>query len=237
MKAVNLIPRDELRAAGGAGRSGGGAYAVLAVLALAVLMAGAWAHLGATARDKDAAAARVQAEATSAEVKASKLKVYTDFAQLSESRSETVRQLAASRFDWPHALRDVARTVPASAWVVSLRATVSPSVSVDGTADPLRQALAVPAIEVTGCAKTQSDVAGTVAAMRRIDDVQRVSLSSSASGSGGAGGSGGCGESAPADAPQFSMTIFFNAPKATATTGATGTAAATASTTTGGTTP
>jgi Tfp pilus assembly protein PilN len=237
MKAVNLIPREELRAARGGGRSGGGAYAVLAVLALAVVMAAAWAHLGATANDKAATEARVQAEATTAEAKASKLKVYTDFAQLSASRSETVRQLAGSRFDWPHALRDVARTVPASAWVTSLRATVSPNVSVDGTADPLRQAIAVPAIEVTGCAKSQSDVAGTVAAMRQIDDVQRVSLSSSASAGAGAGSSGACGKSAPADAPQFSMTVFFNAPAATATTGATGTAAATASTTPGGTTP
>jgi Tfp pilus assembly protein PilN len=236
MKAVNLIPRNELRVVRGGGRSGGGAYAVLTVLALAVVMAGAWAHLGANARDKEATAVRVQAQATSAEAKASKLKVYTDFAQLSQSRSETVRQLATSRLDWPHALRDVARTVPASAWVTSLRATVSPTVNVDGTADPLRQAIAVPAIEVTGCAKSQSDVAGTVAAMRQIDDVQRVSLSSSAAAA-GTGNSGSCGKSAPAGAPQFSMTIFFNAPTATATTGAAGTAAAPASTTTGGTTP
>jgi Tfp pilus assembly protein PilN len=235
MKAVNLIPREELKAARGGGRSGGGAYAVLAVLAMAVLMAGAWAYLGATARQKEATEARVQAEATTAEAQASKLKVYTDFAQLSTSRSETVRQLASSRFDWPHALRDVARTVPASAWVTSLRATVSPSVSVDGTADPLRQAIAVPAIEVTGCAKSQSDVAGTVAAMRQIDDVQRVSLSSSAASVGGSGSSGACGTNAPAGVPQFSMTVFFNAPKAG--TAATTTAGATASTTTGGTTP
>jgi hypothetical protein len=233
MKAVNLIPRDELRAAGGSGRSGGGAYAVLAVLAVAVLMAGAWAHLGATARDKDATAARVRAQATVAETKANDLKVYTDFAQLSQSRSETVRQLAGSRFDWPHALRDVARTVPATAWVVSLRATVTPNVTVDGTADPLRQALAVPAIEIAGCAKSQSDVAGTVAAMRRIDDVQRVSLSSSASGGAASGSAGSCGK----NAPQFSMTVFFNAPKTTATTATGTTGAAGPTTTTGGTTP
>jgi Tfp pilus assembly protein PilN len=231
MKAVNLIPRDKVHAAGAAGRSGGGAYALLGVLAVAVLMVAVWAHLGATVRDKDATAARVQARATSAETNANRLKVYTDFAQLSQSRSETVRQLAGSRFDWPHALRDVARTVPASAWVVSLRATVSPNVTVDGTADPLRQSIAVPAIEVTGCAKSQSDVAGTVAAMRRIDDVQRVSLSSSAAGGTGTASSGSCGK----NAPQFSLTVFFNAPKTTATTGTTGAAGPT--TTTGGTTP
>jgi Tfp pilus assembly protein PilN len=235
MRAVNLIPRDERRASGGSGRSGGGAYAVLALLALAVLMAGAWAHLGTTARTKQANADRVEAQAATAESKASGLKVYTDFAKLSQSRKETVRQLASSRFDWPHALRDVARTVPANAWVISLRATVSPNVSVDGTADPLRQALAVPAIEVTGCAKTQADVARSLAAMRQIDGVDRVSLSSSTSTAATGSKTGGaCGETAPAGSPQFSMTVFFDAPTGQATTGTTGAAAAT---TTGGTTP
>jgi Tfp pilus assembly protein PilN len=227
MKAVNLIPAEEVRAARSGGRSGGGAYIVLAVLALAVVMVAATTFLGRTASQKQAAAAQVEEQATAAETKAASLKSFTDFTALRQKRTETVRQLADSRFDWPHALRDVARTVPAEAWVTSLRATVTPTVSVDGTADPLRQALSVPAIEVAGCAETQSDVAGTVAAMRQIDDVQRVSLSSSASGdAGSAGAQGGC------SGPKFSMTVFFNAPKAQATTAASGTAAAT---TTGGT--
>ena len=34
------------------------------------------------------------------------------FAALRQKRTETVRSLAASRFDWSHALHEVARTIP-----------------------------------------------------------------------------------------------------------------------------
>lgn len=236
MKAVNLIPREELASRGAAGRSGGGAYALLAVLAVAVVAVAAWTHLGATAKSRDAEATRISAEATQAEAGAGKLKVYTDFAALSQSRTETVGQLAKSRFDWPHALRDVARTLPTDAWLTSLRASVTPTVSVEGTPDPLRQSIAAPAVEVAGCAKTQDDVAASVVAMRQVDNVQRVSLSSSTAQSGGT--SGACGKTAP-KALQFSMTVFFNAPTTSATTAAAGTTGATTATatTTGGTTP
>jgi Tfp pilus assembly protein PilN len=227
MRAVNLIPAEEARAAGGGGRSGGAAYAVLGVLALAVVMVSGWAFLSQTLSQRQADAARVEAQAATAEAKAASLKSFTEFSALRQKRTETVRQLADSRFDWPHALRDVARTVPAKAWVTSLRATVAPTVSVDGTADPLRQALTVPAIEVAGCATSQEQVANTVAAMRRIDDVQRVSLSSSAVDGGSADTASACG------GPRFSMTVFFNAPEGQAATGASPATAAT----TGGSTP
>ena len=225
MRAVNLIPAEEARAARGSGRSGGAVYALLAALLAAVAMVGVWAWLGHSLDQRKAETAGVRAEADSAEAKAASLKSFTEFSALRQNRTETVRQLADSRFDWPHALRDVARTIPAKAWVTSMRATVAPTVSVDGTPDPLRQSLTVPAIELAGCATTQEQVANTVAAMRQIDDVQRVSLSSSAVDSGAGSNEGGCG------GPRFSMTIFFNAPVAKAA-GSPATAA-----TTGGTTP
>ncbi|MDX6726446.1 MAG: hypothetical protein QOK49_1251, partial [Baekduia sp.] len=47
MRAVNLIPTDQQRGAGGAaGRSGGGAYILLGALALIVAMAGAYVLAG-----------------------------------------------------------------------------------------------------------------------------------------------------------------------------------------------
>jgi Tfp pilus assembly protein PilN len=228
MKAVNLIPANEA-AASRAGRSGGGVYVLLGVLAVAVVLAGAWAHLGAQVREKDAQAARVEAQAAAAEAKTNELKAYTAFTSLREKRGETVRRLAASRFDWPHALRDVARTIPAKAWVTGLRATVSQNVAVDGTADPLRSSLPVPAVELVGCARTQADVARTLVAMRQVDGVQHVSLSSSSADANG--GKGSCGDGAPAGSPQFSMTVFFNA------VAATGSATTAPATTTGGSTP
>jgi Tfp pilus assembly protein PilN len=190
-------------------------------------MVGAWSWFGHTEKARQDQVVQVQAQASAAESQASGLKAYTDVATVRQARTETVSELAASRFDWPHALRDVARTMPANAWITSLRATVSPQVSVDGTADPLRQALTVPAIEVVGCARSQDDVATTVAAMRQVDGVQRVSLSSSSEEAGTGGGSCST-DSKAAQIPQFSMTVFFKAPS---------TGSATAATTTGGTTP
>jgi Tfp pilus assembly protein PilN len=229
MKAVNLIPAEEARAATRAGHSGGAVYGLLGALGLIVVLAGAWSWFGHAATAREAQVVQVQAQASAAEREAAGLKRYTTFAALRQARTETVRELAASRFDWPHALRDVARTVPANAWITSLRATVSPSVTVDGTADPLRQALPVPAIEVVGCARSQDDVARTVAAMRQIDGVQRVSLSSSSEASGPGGGSCSSASKA-AQVPQFSMTAFFKAP-------ATGSTASATAAATGGTTP
>ncbi len=229
MKAVNLIPGDAPGAAPG-GRTGGAAYALLAVLGLLVVMATAWAWTGHTVKDKEAQAEQIKSAVAATEAKTGDLKTYTEFAELSQKRAQTVRQLAHSRFDWPHAMRDVARTIPSSAWITSLRATVSQNVTVDGTADPLRASIAAPAIEVAGCARTQADVARTMAAMRRIDDVQRVSLSSSAEAD--SGDSGSCGEGLKAHQPEFSLTVFFNSP-----TGAAAQAATAAAGATGGTTP
>jgi Tfp pilus assembly protein PilN len=222
MRAVNLIPSDEARAGAGAGHSGGAVYGLLAALGLVVVMVGVWSWFGHTATARQEQVGQVQAQASAAEAKATGLKAYTDLATLRQARTETVHQLAASRFDWPHALRDVARTMPANAWITSLRATVSPQVTVDGTPDPLRQAMTVPAIEVVGCAHSQDVVATTVAAMRQVDGVQRVSLSSSSEEAGNGGGS--CsGKNKTSHTPQFSMTVFFKAPATgSATAGATG---------------
>jgi Tfp pilus assembly protein PilN len=236
MRAVNLIPAEQARAARRGGRSGGGAYVVLGMLAVLVALVAVWTHLGRTVQDKEAQAAAVRAAADAAEAKSGSLKAYTDFVALREKRTQTVRQLADSRFDWPHALREVARTMPTGVWLTSLRATVTPSVAVDGTPDPLRGSLAQPAVEVAACGRSQRDSIQTVAAMRSMDGVQRVSLSSSVR----AGGSGGgdCGD-AGKELVSFSLTVFFMAPPAQAPAPAPSATAATASAsaTTQGTTP
>ena len=228
MKAVNLIPAELARSGRRGGRSGGAVYALLAALAVLVAMVGASSALSKAVADKNAQIQVVGAQADAMEAKAGELKPYSTFAAQRQSKTETIRELAASRFDWPHALREVARTVPARAWVTSLRATVSPAVSVEGTSDPLRGSFPLPAIELAGCARTHDDVARTISALRRVDDVERVSLSSSATAT--ESGASGCGDSVPANTPQFSLTVFFNSPA-----GATATTPATAGTTAGST--
>ncbi len=229
MKAVNLIPAES---AAGSGRSPVGVYALLGVLALLVAMSATYTLAGRSVDTKRGDLAAVTARAQSTESKATQYKRYTVFSQLRQSRVETVKKLAASRFDWAGAMHEVARTMPTGSWVSSIRATVDPSAQVAGTADPLRAAIPSPAIELAGCAKTQQGVAGVVAALRGITGVQRVTLSSSLKQEAAAGGSAldssgpqqGCGSS-----PQFSLTVFFAAPAGSTTTAATAATTATAS--------
>jgi Tfp pilus assembly protein PilN len=209
MKAVNLIPADQ-KAGRPAGRSGIAPYALLGVLAMLLVMSAVYVLAGRSVQDKQNELAQVTAQADATEAKAASYKDYTEFASMRKARVETVQSLANSRYDWGHALNEVARILPAGTWITSLRATVSPSVNVEGTPDSLRGSIAVPAIELAGCAKSHTGVAGSISALRRMSGVQRVSLTNSQKAEVGAGNTGtrsdgtGCGTR-----PQFSLTVFL----------------------------
>jgi Tfp pilus assembly protein PilN len=247
MKAVNLMPPEgrarRLALAGVAKTPAAaprslGAYGVIAALATGVLLAGGWAVTNRQLKDGNADLARSEAAARTAEAKVAALKPYTDFASLSKARVETLNGLIKGRFDWSHGLREVARVVPKDVDLISLIGTVSPNANVQGAGGAgasLRSALPVPAIDLIGCANSQSDVARLLARLRAIDGVQRVSLSSSEKSDGGGGGDSDC--RATSQMPQFQLTVFFQAqdgivPATDATTPA---ATTTASTTPGST--
>jgi Tfp pilus assembly protein PilN len=226
MRAVNLIPADERgRARSGGGGAAVGSYILLGFLTMVVAASAAYTLAGQTISDRRQELADVQARAQASTNEAQALQAYTAFTALRDKRSETVRSLASSRFDWSHALHEVARTIPADAWLTSMRATVTPSAAADGgVTDPLRASLQSPAIELVGCTTSQDKVASVISSLRRIDGVQRVSLSASekltAVASGKAGGSSDSAGATSTDCrngngrfPQFSMTLFFNAPK------------------------
>jgi Tfp pilus assembly protein PilN len=228
MKAINLIP-DELRGAGSRGRAGAGAYVALGVLAVALLMVTAYTLTTRSLSDKRANVTSLEQQAADAEARAGNLKAYTEFTALREKRAETVRSLAASRFDWGHTLHELSRVLPANAWLSSVRATVSPTVSVEGaTTDPLRNSISAPAIELLGCTKSHDDVAGVITNLRRIQGVKRVSLSSAIksetqTGQGAVSDSGNAGDCTRGSSryPKFSLTVFLAAPETPGTSGAT----------------
>jgi Tfp pilus assembly protein PilN len=215
MKAVNLIPPDA-RGAGraklGAGLAGGvGAYGVLAVLGLAVVMVAIWAMAGRGVSENQAELARVERQAQAAEAKVASLAPYKDFAALSKSRSETVKGLIDGRFDWSAGLREVARVIPRDVDLTSLVGTTSPTSRVEGAGGSasLRSALPVPAIDLIGCAPSQSRVAELLAALRAIDGVQRVSLASSEKSDSASLSDTDC--RSTVKMPQFQLTVFFRA--------------------------
>jgi Tfp pilus assembly protein PilN len=230
MKAVNLIPPESTS---GGGRSPIGVYALLGALALLVAMSAAYTLTSRSVAAKRGELANVTAQARTTEATAAQFKPYAEFSTLRQSRVETVKNLADSRFDWAQALHDIAHTLPSGSWVTSMRATVNPSAAVAGTADELRAAIPAPAVELAGCATSQARVAATVSSLRGIAGVQRVTLStsqkqdSSAAASDAHSATTGCGAR-----PQFSLTVFFTAPD-----GTTASAAAPSTTASGGTTP
>jgi Tfp pilus assembly protein PilN len=201
---------------------------------------------GKSVNDKKTQLTDITAQAAAAEAKASSLTSYTKFAALRAKRVDTVTQLAASRFDWAHAFREVARVLPDNAWLTSMTASTSPSVSVaGGSSGGLRSAITSPAIVMQGCTTSQASVSKLLARLRLIDGVQRVSLEDSTLGaqptgagsgsaaSSGAAASGGDCRGGHAGFPIFNVDVWFDAPSATvssttpSTTSSTTTASAT----------
>lgn len=235
MRAVNLIPPDERKGAGGAaGRSGGAVYVLLGFLAVLVLLSGVHAVQKKSGSDKRVELARVEAQATAAEARAASLAAFTAFSGLRETRTRTIFSLAASRFDWAHALEELARVIPSDVSLTTLNASVAPGAGAGGGggASGLRGNLPLPAIEIDGCTTSQVSVARMLKRMRLIDGVTRVALQSSTkadtAGGGGAAPGGGCAASTDKE-PSFALVVFFDP-----AVGAVPSGKITASTTTGG---
>lgn len=210
MRAVNLVPQDSRSSRlGGSTRSGGAVYAVLGLLAVALLFVTILVLDANTISSRRATLARLQTQAQQARITATRLAPYTVFAALAQARVTTVRQIAAARFDWHGALENLARVVPSDTSLQSLNGTVAPGASAGGSAasgGDLRGDIASPAIELTGCTRTQDDVATLISRLRTMNGVARVSLQTSQKGSDTtSGGSGGC----PSGSPAFDLVVWY----------------------------
>jgi len=213
MRAVNLLPPD-LRGAAPAAPSarpererveGIGAYVVLGALALCVALLAVYVLATNTVEQKQADLTNVTAQADTAVKAAAKLKPYADFEAMALARVETVRGLAAARFEWEQALRDLSRAVPGDVKLESLNGDMGlPGTGGSGTGDPLRGSIQAPAISLGGCAPSQPSVARLMARLRAVDGVTRVSLSKSEKGE--SDNESACTGSNP---PEFSVVVFF----------------------------
>jgi hypothetical protein len=216
MKAVNLIPADERRGAGGvAGRTGGGAYVLIGALVLVVCMLAAYATTTRSVNDQKARLADVEQNAAASEAKAAALAPYTAFAALRTARVATVKSIADSRFDWAHAMHELGRTLPENITLTALTGTVSTSSSVAGGAGvALRAAYDVPAIALAGCAPGQGAIPPMLAGLRQVDGVRRVALQQSIKGANGAtagpAGSTATQTRTPDCRRSFQAVIFFD---------------------------
>jgi Tfp pilus assembly protein PilN len=243
MRAVNLVPA-ELRGAGGPSRSGGAVYVLLAGLAAAVICVVAVTLLGREVAERETVAVALEADAQRAETRAAAVSRYERLAAETAGKVARIRKVADGRVDWSKPLAELAGFIGDEVYFDSLSATVSPGASAGGEANPLRAAVASPALEVRGCARDHAAVARLIARLRAMDDVTRVSLSDSKraepEGPGAApapasstdAGEEGADCTAVADRPAtFSLVVFLDptgttapAPGTATTTAATGSA-------------
>jgi Tfp pilus assembly protein PilN len=224
VRAVNLIPTDSRRGGGGPSRTSlTPVHAVLGLLAVAVLFMTVYVLSNNTISERKSKLANLQAEVAQANAQAARLTNYTEFATLARTRAETVREIAASRFDWKGALSDLAKVVPANTSLQSLLGTAASGASAGATSGgsgattgALRGGVAAPAFEIRGCTATQDDVAQLMSRLRLINGVTRVTLSDSQKSDTAQAGApvSSAGAGAPTtgckpNAPTFDLVIFF----------------------------
>jgi len=224
MKAVNLIPADQRRSSGGAGKSGGAVHILLGGLAIVVAMVAMLTLTNRSVAEKTAQATSLEAQADVATAKVGNLASYQQFSQVVKTRAAGVKTLASTRIDSGRTFEQVSRVIPSDVSLTQLVASSAPGQG--GGTVSLRSALANPAIEIVGCAPSQSRVALLMARLRRLEGVQRVSVaasdkqdSSSGAASQSDSGSGGSTAGCQTDdqVPQFQMVVFFGTPQAAAT--------------------
>jgi Tfp pilus assembly protein PilN len=196
VKAVNLIPFDQRRGAGGiAGRSGGIVYVVVGGLAVVVALGVVYAFAVKSVADRKGQLATVTAQANAVSAQAASLQPYVAVQQLSNGAVSSTVTLAQSRFDWPDAMRQLALALPRDVTLTALKGGVTapaapvPTAPVP-TAPTTTSTAAAPAAPATttptaggsagfslsGCASSQAEVATVLRQLGQVPGVTGVQL-------------------------------------------------------------
>ncbi len=233
MRAVNLIPSEQRSGQPvGAGRSNGGAYAVLVLIGGVALMAYLYGQARHQVTSRGAQAAALTAQAQQTQAAAERLAPYTSFIALHEERMQTVDSLVDSRFDWAHVLHEFGRVLPPETSISSLTGTIGASGSSStsapasapatstagtGTAPAASPSVAsatpsgsVPTFTIAGCAIGQPAVALMLERLHLIDGVTEVTLQSSTASSTGSSGGGAASGGCPSHDASFAATVTFD---------------------------
>ncbi len=228
MNAVNLIPKDSRRAR----RSISISRPTLALFGgMVIVLVAAVVYVSAanTVTARRVELSRVTAAATRWTAAANSYATLAQAAQQRSAQLADVRQLVSGRYAWSQLLSQLGGLMPAASALSSLQATTTPALQATTTpaaspADPPQ-----PAVQLTGCAASQSVVAQVMQQLQRVNGVTGVTLSSASSAdASGTPGAGGC----PYPVVfQLSLTFGSSAPSA-----ASGSVAAPTSTTSGTTT-
>lgn len=208
MRAVNLIPPDTRRP----GLTGAGSltispsYLILAALAVAVALVTVLVLTNNKISQRQATIAGLQTQLSNEQALAGRLAPYQRFSQLAQARVSTVREIVATRFDWHGALADLSKVVPANTSLQALNASVTSGNAAGGAG--VRGDINAPAFDLTGCTRSQDDVARLMSRLRLMNGVTRVTLQSST----GAQLPGSTAKGVCHNGPTFQVVVFFTAP-------------------------
>ena len=188
MKAVNLIPADQRRGAGGiAGRSGGIVYVVVGGLAVVVALGVLYAFAVSSVADRKSTLATVTARVSAVQAQAAALAPYVAVHQLRQSAVSNVVALAEQRFDWPDVMAQLALALPSDVTLTTLSGSVAGGGST-GAATPSTPTPATPStptgagatFTLEGCASSQAEVATVLTRLAQVPGVTNVSLGQAA---------------------------------------------------------
>lgn len=177
MRAVNLIPAEQRRGAGGlAGRSGGIVYVLTGGLAVLVILGVVYALAVHDVADKKGQLATLTQQVTDTQAQAQILQPYIAVASLSDSSTKQVVSLAKSRFDWPNAMRQLAIALPSDVTFTSFSGTTADASTLAPGTAPSSTGNGGTNFAITGCAATQREIANVLTSLATVPAVTDVSL-------------------------------------------------------------
>ncbi|MGA2471078.1 MAG: hypothetical protein ABSG64_10350 [Solirubrobacteraceae bacterium] len=171
MRAVNLIPPEQRRGAGGiAGRTGGAVYVIIGALLALVVLGVVYAYAVRDVAKRTTTLAEVTNDVLALQQRAATLNPYTVFQAFAGERIVAVSELAEERFDWARAMAQIALALPPTVTLLSLSGATASS-STPTTAPPA-------GFSLSGCADNQPVVATTLSRLRELKDVASVTVQS-----------------------------------------------------------
>ena len=207
MRAVNLIPAEQRRGAGGlAGRSGGIVYVLTGGLAVLVVLGVVYALAVHTVADKKGDLAVITQQVNTVNDQAQALAPYVAFAAVSAGKVQEVTALAQGRFNWPGAMRQLALALPSDVTLTSFQATTG-----NGTVDA--SGAAGTGSMLDGCASSQAEVANVLTNLASVPGVDSVALTNTSENSTPSARSKGSGMAVGGNCPDvaWSLNVTYDA--------------------------
>jgi Tfp pilus assembly protein PilN len=178
MRPINLIPEQQRRRQGGAGRTGPVAFLVVGALLIALLGVVALVTTSNQVSERESEVSSLTARTSVARARADRLVSFIKFDEVKQQRTRTVTELADNRFNWSRVLNELALVMPR--WVVLSKIKGSSGDNGSSGAETESEGLSAgvpgPTLNIIGCAKSQTRVAQMVNALQRIAGVTRVGL-------------------------------------------------------------